>query len=116
MVRHLEAIFEDGVLRPLEPLSLPEHQHVMVTIDDQAPEASGPRPEVEVRHAYAEMAWLREHSREYIGQWVALDGDRLVAHGMNGVLVHDEAKRQGIGLPFVVRIPLDYGMPSAGWL
>lgn len=37
MVRHLEAVFEDGVLRPLEPLSLPEHEHVIVTINDRVP-------------------------------------------------------------------------------
>ena len=35
MVRYLEAIFEAGVLRPLQPLLLPEHHHVMVTIDDR---------------------------------------------------------------------------------
>jgi predicted DNA-binding antitoxin AbrB/MazE fold protein len=34
MLRQLEAIFEDGVLRPLEPLSLAEKQHVRLTISD----------------------------------------------------------------------------------
>lgn len=26
----------------------------------------------------AEFDWLREHAREYAGQWVALDGSRLL--------------------------------------
>jgi predicted DNA-binding antitoxin AbrB/MazE fold protein len=34
MMRQLEAVFEQGVLRPLEPLSLQEQQHVFVTITD----------------------------------------------------------------------------------
>jgi predicted DNA-binding antitoxin AbrB/MazE fold protein len=34
MVRHIEAVYEHGVLRPLEPLSLTESQHVSLTISD----------------------------------------------------------------------------------
>lgn len=29
----------------------------------------------------AEFDWLREHAREYPGQWVALDGSRLLGAG-----------------------------------
>jgi len=28
-----------------------------------------------------DMKWLAAHAREYVGQWVALDGDTLIAHG-----------------------------------
>ena len=34
MSMHLEAIFENGTLRPLQPVHLTEHQRVMVTIDE----------------------------------------------------------------------------------
>ena len=34
MVRQLEAVFEQGVLRPLEPLFLAEKQRVLVMIAD----------------------------------------------------------------------------------
>jgi predicted DNA-binding antitoxin AbrB/MazE fold protein len=34
MARQLEAVFEQGVLRPLEPLTLPEHQRVRLTLDE----------------------------------------------------------------------------------
>ena len=30
----LEAVYEDGVLRPLEQLDLPQHKRVLVTISD----------------------------------------------------------------------------------
>ena len=35
MTRSLQAIYEKGVLRPLEPLPLKEHQRVTVTVSDQ---------------------------------------------------------------------------------
>jgi predicted DNA-binding antitoxin AbrB/MazE fold protein len=34
MTRRLQAVFERGVLRPLEPLPLAEHQQVTVTVSD----------------------------------------------------------------------------------
>ena len=62
MTQHAEAIFEDGLLRPLEPLSLQNKQHVLLIITDvSAPGAnSGRMPEQE---------WLRAHGQEYSGQW-----------------------------------------------
>ena len=36
MTRHVEAVYEHGVLRPLEPLSLAESQRVKVTITDMS--------------------------------------------------------------------------------
>jgi predicted DNA-binding antitoxin AbrB/MazE fold protein len=35
MTRVLQAIYEQGVLRPLEPLALSEHQQVTLTVSDQ---------------------------------------------------------------------------------
>ncbi len=34
MATELDAVFENGVFRPLEPVHLPEHLHVRVTIDE----------------------------------------------------------------------------------
>ena len=34
MTRQVEAVYENGVLRPLEPLPLKEHQRVSVTVSD----------------------------------------------------------------------------------
>jgi predicted DNA-binding antitoxin AbrB/MazE fold protein len=36
MTQTLEAVYENGVLRPLEPLALKEHQHVTVTLSEPA--------------------------------------------------------------------------------
>jgi predicted DNA-binding antitoxin AbrB/MazE fold protein len=37
MTKHLQAVYQGGVLRPLEPLDLRELQIVNVTITDDAP-------------------------------------------------------------------------------
>lgn len=34
---HVEAVYENGVFRPLEPLPLPEGTHVFLTIKDDEP-------------------------------------------------------------------------------
>jgi len=36
MTKTLQAVYENGVLRPLEPLPLREHQRVMVAVSDPA--------------------------------------------------------------------------------
>jgi predicted DNA-binding antitoxin AbrB/MazE fold protein len=35
MKKSVEAIYENGVFRPLEPVDLPEHQRVQVTVTDE---------------------------------------------------------------------------------
>jgi predicted DNA-binding antitoxin AbrB/MazE fold protein len=37
MTRNVQAIYEKGVLRPLEPLNLREHELVTVAVTDQGP-------------------------------------------------------------------------------
>ena len=48
MDRILEAIYENGVLKPLESLKIPEHQKVTITI--QLPPQENPDQELESWH------------------------------------------------------------------
>ncbi len=48
-----------------------------------------------------ELQWLVDHAREYAGQWVALDGDRLIAHGPVASEVFDAADADGAHLPLI---------------
>ncbi len=60
--------------------------------------------------------WLRENREKYMGLWVALEGDRLIAHGPDALRVHAEAKAAGIAIPFVEHIVEDDDKPFfAGW-
>ncbi len=36
MVRNIEAVYEGGVLRPLSPLKLKEHEKVRITLEKEA--------------------------------------------------------------------------------
>jgi len=109
MTRQLEAVFSAGVLRPLEPLSLAENQHVIVMISEiPTAQASPSRSE--------ELDWLRLHETGYRGQWVALQGSELISHGSKARTVREEARRKGYPRPLMVRVSDEPNLPSAGWL
>jgi hypothetical protein len=58
-------------------------------------------PPISVPDSRREMQWLAVHAREYVGQWVALDGDRLLAHGPHHHEVWAAAEAAGAYLPLV---------------
>jgi len=60
------------------------------------------------------MRWMNEHAREYGGQWVALDGDRLIAHGEKADEVFAAADADGAYLPLVTYIPPADAPPFIG--
>lgn len=70
-------------------------------------------PEAEVFHGEAEMRWISEHCKEYIGEWVALDGDRLIARGKDADAVFAAARAQ-IAVPFLHYFHPDDGLPTVG--
>lgn len=58
--------------------------------------------------------WLSEHSEEYMIHWVCLEGNRLIAHGTDGLEVHRQAKAAGIEEPFLHHV-VDESLPFGGW-
>jgi hypothetical protein len=59
--------------------------------------------------------WLTEHENEFAGQYVALDGDQLIAHKKTGKEVLDEAHKAGVKPPFITRIDAPEDQPFGGW-
>ena len=51
-----------------------------------------------------EYQWLIKHRREYVGQWVALEGDQLIAHADNAKEVFEKAEVLGMDLPLVLLV------------
>jgi AF2212-like len=109
MLQQLEAVFEDGILRPLEPLSLAENQHVLLTVSDIPPATNS-------SDWKADQDWIGAHAHEYRGQWVALDSGVLLSSGPDARTVRDEARATGVYLPLLVHLPDEPSQPSAGWL
>ena len=113
MVRQVEAVYEQGVLRPIEPLVLPEHQRVQLTLEDQpVPQVGNAAPGNGRRE---EFLWLANESAPYAGQWVALDGNRLVAHGPELATVSAAARAVGVQRPLLTHLAPAGELPSGGW-
>lgn len=56
MTTAVEAIYEDGMLRPLQPLSLPEHTHVRLSVET-------------LPHDSDRAAWLAQSERRLPEIW-----------------------------------------------
>ncbi len=61
-----------------------------------------------------ERQWVKEHKHEYAGQWVALDGDRLVAASPVQQEVWDAISADTATIPLVLRIPSLDDLPYIG--
>jgi hypothetical protein len=62
-----------------------------------------------------EMRWLAENRNKYVGQWVVVEGDQLIASGANSREVFQAAKRAGIEVPFLVQVESEDQLPFGGW-
>jgi hypothetical protein len=60
--------------------------------------------------------WLKAHRHEYIGQWVVLDGDRLVGAGDDPRPFFEQARAEGVTIPFVEFIKDNSEPFMGGWL
>jgi hypothetical protein len=60
------------------------------------------------------LEWLAHESVSYAGEWVALDGNRLVAHGPKLAAVQAAAQAAGVLQPFFASVP-DDDLPFGGW-
>lgn len=64
-----------------------------------------------------ERAWIEQNRDEYLDQWVALDGDRLLAHGTDAREVYLAARATGVRAPFLERVaPKEEGAFWGGWV
>ena len=58
--------------------------------------------------------WLAENREKYMNEWVCLEGDKLIAHGTDGLEVDRQAIAKGIESPFLHHI-VDESLPFGGW-
>jgi len=72
-------------------------------------------PNDELEKKAQHMVWLKAHREEYAGQYVALDGDRLVGAGATISEAQEQARQQGVERPFLTRISSANDAPFGGW-
>jgi hypothetical protein len=63
-----------------------------------------------------EYAWLAHHRDEYAGEWVALDGDRLLAHGIGFEDVSRAMDGAGVPDALVILVEENDAPPVCGLL
>jgi hypothetical protein len=64
-----------------------------------------------------ETRWVRDNRSAYADQWVAVEGDRLIAAGADARTVFAAAKAEGIESPFVMHILPEDSLPFVpGWM
>ena len=95
--------------RMLEPLvkSKPAENGAPAAAENALPKPEPPKKKLQPKpmpNKDREMQWLIDNAREYAGQWVALDGDRLIAHGPNAKEVYAAANADGAYLPMVAQV------------
>jgi len=61
-----------------------------------------------------EFAWIEEHKLEYAGQWVALDGDHLVAASPDRLDISAAIKAASTRRPLIHRISSPDDLPYIG--
>lgn len=64
----------------------------------------------------SEQRWIAEHRDEYIGQWVVIEGDRLIVHGHDARTVYEAARKAGITAPYLMRVAPRREPSMGGWL
>jgi predicted DNA-binding antitoxin AbrB/MazE fold protein len=124
MTTVIEAVFENGVFKPLVEADFKENRRYKMTVEESASE-SGARinggavderaAEEPKRDFTLEMRWLSQHRHEYAGQYVALDEDRLISHGLDGREVYRQAQAAGVKHPFMAHIEPADALPFGGW-
>ena len=109
MTREIEAIYEDGVLKPVEPLQLAEKQRVTVTISEP------PKPVEHPNARKAETVWIGKNAHLYKGEWIAVQESELLSHGDDLHAVAAEARSKGVERPLFFHVPEHLGEPAIEW-
>jgi hypothetical protein len=96
------------LIEELPPTELIRLNQIMSQRQTEFPKAKPPLdwsvPCEPMKDRTREMKWIKEHKHEYVGQWVALDGDRLIVASPIRAEISAAIKADGAKLPLVHRI------------
>jgi hypothetical protein len=93
-----------SILKQIAALNADELAELRAQMENQeangANIAASPQPQSDPQDEAA-FKWINEHGNEYPGQWLALDGDRLLAHGPDLAEVAAAARAAGVRFPLL---------------
>lgn len=108
----------DQIIKSIEQLPAPAQQRIRRWLEYKgSTNGAGHRSQARANRSAKPLRWLDENREKYSGQWVALDGDRLIASGPTAKEVYSKAKAEGVVIPFVELVTDREPVPSSGgWL
>lgn len=112
----------DKVIAEIQSLPYDELVKLRRVLDDKLRDSAPPLPMTPrfVRRTNPpkdrsrEFEWLSKHRDEYAGQWVALDGDRLIAHDSEYEPVSASAREADIEDALILLVEGSNALPFAG--
>ena len=108
----------DQIIKSIEQLPASEQERIRQWLDEKGT-SNGEENTSQVHGSRSakSLRWLDENREKYSGQWVALDGDRLIASGSTAKEVYSKAKAEGVEIPFVELVTEGESGPfTGGWL
>ena len=108
----------DQIIKSIEQLSAGEQERIRRWLNDKGA-TSGERHGSQARanSSIKSLQWLHENREKYSGQWVALDGNRLIASELTAKEVYSKAKLEGVEIPFVELVTdREPKSSTGGWL
>jgi|SRR6185369_5499588 len=108
----------DQIIKSIAQLSAAEQERIRRWLEDKrATNGERQGSQAHANRSERSLRWLHENRENYPGQWVALDGDRLIASGRTAKEVYSKAKAEGVVIPFVELVTDQQSVPSSGgWL
>jgi hypothetical protein len=108
----------DQIIKSIEQLPAAEQERIRRWLEDKGTtNGEGRDSQAPVNRSAKSVRWLHENREKYSGQWVALDGDRLIASGATAKEVYSKAKAEGVEIPFVELVAEQESGPfTGGWL
>jgi hypothetical protein len=108
----------DQINKSIEQLPAPEQERIRRWLDENGtPNRERNASQPPANRSAKSLRWLDENREKYSGQWVALDGDRLIAIGPTAKEVYSKAKAEGVEIPFIELVTDPEPVPSTGgWL
>jgi hypothetical protein len=108
----------DQIIKSIEKLPAAEQERIRQWLEHKrAKNVEGHGSQAHANRSSKSLKWLHENREKYAGQWVALDGERLIASGPTAKEVYSKAKAKGVVLPFVELVKNPEPVPSTGgWL
>ena len=105
---------EESILEKVRRLPPAKQEEVLRFADGL--QCTNPMRTVPCRDRTREMNWINANRPAYADQWVAVEGDRLIAAGTDPLKVFAAAKDEGIRIPFVVHVLPEDPLPFVpGW-